>query len=81
MQVDPDAGRRSEIEGLKKDAAAAEAAILQIQSGLVSPEEMNGLLERLLAKNTTIIIPAHNVPAFKPADVFVDKVKNASTKA
>jgi len=36
---------------------------------------------RLLAQNTTIIIPAHNVPAFKPADVFVDKVKNASTKA
>jgi DNA-binding protein HU-beta len=36
---------------------------------------------RLLAQNTTIIIPAHNVPAFKPADVFVDKVKNASLKA
>ena len=35
---------------------------------------------RLLAQNTTIIIPAHNVPAFKPADVFVDKVKNASQK-
>ncbi len=35
---------------------------------------------RLLSKNTTIIIPAHNVPAFKPADVFVDKVKNSKTK-
>ena len=34
---------------------------------------------RILAKNTTIIIPAHDVPAFKPADVFVDKVKNRST--
>lgn len=33
---------------------------------------------RILAKNTTIIIPAHDVPAFKPADVFVDKVKNRS---
>jgi len=31
---------------------------------------------RILARNTTIIIPAHDVPAFKPADVFVDKVKN-----
>ncbi|MCC6938425.1 MAG: HU family DNA-binding protein [Flavobacteriales bacterium] len=31
---------------------------------------------RLLAKNTTIIIPAHDIPAFKPADVFVDQVKN-----
>jgi DNA-binding protein HU-beta len=31
---------------------------------------------RILAKNTTIIIPAHDVPAFRPADVFVEKVKN-----
>lgn len=51
LLVDPDAGRRSEIEALKKDAAAADAAIRQIQSGLVPPEEMNALLERLLAKN------------------------------
>lgn len=51
LQVDPDAGRRSEIEGLKKDAADADAAIRKIQSGLVPPEEMNALLERLLAKN------------------------------
>jgi DNA-binding protein HU-beta len=33
---------------------------------------------RILARNTTIIIPAHDVPAFKPADTFVDKVKNRS---
>ena len=31
---------------------------------------------RILARNTTIIIPAHDVPAFKPADTFVDKVKS-----
>jgi DNA-binding protein HU-beta len=35
---------------------------------------------RLLAQNTTIIIPAHDIPAFKPADVFVDQVKNRSAK-
>lgn len=35
---------------------------------------------RILAKNTTIIIPAHDVPAFKPADVFVEKVKARSLK-
>ena len=28
---------------------------------------------RNISKNTTIIIPAHNVPAFKPADSFVVK--------
>jgi DNA-binding protein HU-beta len=30
---------------------------------------------RNISKNTTIIIPAHNIPAFKPAKTFVDKVK------
>ena len=31
---------------------------------------------RNISKNTTIIIPAHNIPAFKPAKTFVNKVKN-----
>ena len=31
---------------------------------------------RNISKNTTIIIPAHNIPAFKPAKTFVAKVKN-----
>ena len=30
---------------------------------------------RNISKNTTIIIPAHNIPSFKPAKVFVDVVK------
>ena len=29
---------------------------------------------RNISKNTTVIIPAHNVPAFKPAKTFVDRV-------
>ncbi len=31
---------------------------------------------RNISKNTTIIIPAHNIPAFKPAKEFVEEVKN-----
>lgn len=31
---------------------------------------------RNISKNTAIIIPAHYIPAFKPAKIFVDKVKN-----
>ncbi len=31
---------------------------------------------RNISKNTTIIIPAHNIPTFKPAKTFVDEVKN-----
>ncbi len=30
---------------------------------------------RNISKNTTIKIPAHNIPAFKPARIFVDGVK------
>lgn len=31
---------------------------------------------RNISKNTTIIIPAHYIPSFKPAKSFVNKVKN-----
>ena len=31
---------------------------------------------RNILKNTTIRIPAHSIPAFKPAKVFVEDVKN-----
>lgn len=30
---------------------------------------------RNISKNTTIIIPDHNIPAFKPAKEFMEKVK------
>ncbi len=30
---------------------------------------------RNISKNTTIIIPAHNIPAFKPAKTFMNDVK------
>ncbi|MFK8045301.1 MAG: HU family DNA-binding protein [Crocinitomicaceae bacterium] len=30
---------------------------------------------RNISKNTSIIIPAHNIPAFKPAKTFVENVK------
>ena len=31
---------------------------------------------RNISKNTTIIIPAHNIPSFKPAKTFVEQVKS-----
>ena len=31
---------------------------------------------RNISKNTTIIIPEHSIPAFKPAKTFVGKVKS-----
>ncbi|HHV39953.1 MAG: HU family DNA-binding protein [Bacteroidales bacterium] len=32
---------------------------------------------RNISKNTTIIIPEHYIPAFKPAKVFLEKVKES----
>lgn len=32
---------------------------------------------RNISKNTTITIPAHNIPAFKPSKSFAAKVKSA----
>ena len=32
---------------------------------------------RNITKKTTMVIPAHNIPAFKPAKVFVNAVKEA----
>lgn len=31
---------------------------------------------RNISKNTTVIIPAHNIPAFKPSKAFMSDVKN-----
>lgn len=31
---------------------------------------------RDISKNITLKIPAHNIPAFKPAKIFVESIKN-----
>jgi DNA-binding protein HU-beta len=31
---------------------------------------------RNISRNTTLIIPSHNIPSFKPAKTFVSKVKS-----
>ncbi|MBQ5403129.1 MAG: integration host factor subunit beta [Bacteroidales bacterium] len=35
---------------------------------------------RNISKNTTIVIPEHNIPAFKPSKVFVSDVKDNKKK-
>ncbi len=32
---------------------------------------------RIISRNTTIMIPAHNIPAFKPAKSFGNKLKKS----
>ena len=34
---------------------------------------------RNISKNTTLIIPAHNIPSFKPAKSFTEEVKSLNS--
>jgi DNA-binding protein HU-beta len=34
---------------------------------------------RNISKNTSIIIPAHNIPSFKPSKTFINKVKQSNS--
>ena len=43
--------------------------------GTFKPKKRAEKTGRNISKNTTIIIPAHHIPAFKPAKIFVEEVK------
>ena len=45
--------------------------------GPFKPKKRAEKTGRNISKNTTIIIPAHHIPAFKPAKVFVNQVKES----
>ena len=45
--------------------------------GTFNPKKRAEKTGRNISKNTTIIIPAHHIPAFKPAKVFVKQVKES----
>lgn len=80
----------SEETGLERVEAqkAVEAFMTSIKSSLTKGEnvylrgfgsfvvkERAEKTGRNISKNTTIIIPAHNIPSFKPAKTFVEEVK------
>ena len=45
--------------------------------GTFKPKKRAEKTGRNISKNTAIIIPAHHIPAFKPAKVFVKQVKQS----
>lgn len=51
LTVDPDAGRKSELATLVGERNKLDARLQEYGQVLVRPEDMNGLLERLLARN------------------------------
>lgn len=63
------------MESVKGSLAAGENVYLRGFGSFIIKKraEKTG---RNISKNTTIIIPEHHIPSFKPAKTFVNKVKN-----
>lgn len=74
----------------RKDVSnVVEAMMVAIKDSLTNGEEvyMRGFgsfiikeraqkTARNISKNVTVIVPAHNIPAFKPAKEFLEMIKN-----
>ena len=58
-----------------KDSISANEGVYLRGFGTFKPKKRAEKTGRNIKKNTTIIIPAHHIPAFKPAKIFVEKVK------
>lgn len=54
LQIDPDAAKRAEVATLQKELATVDAALKNLETGLVAPEQMNSVLERLLSRNAQV---------------------------
>ena len=59
-----------------KDSISDNEAVFLRGFGTFKAKKRAEKTGRNIKKNTTIIIPAHYIPAFKPAKVFVEEVKN-----
>ena len=59
-----------------KDSISANEAVFLRGFGTFKAKKRAEKTGRNIKKNTTIIIPAHHIPAFKPAKVFVEEVKS-----
>ena len=80
----------SQQTGIEQTAASAvvEAFMEQVRQALIGGENVylrgSGTFNRKhraekvarnISKNTTIKVPAHDIPAFKPSKEFLDKIK------
>ncbi len=58
-----------------KDSLANDENVYLRGFGSFITKERKQKTARNISKNTTIIIPEHKIPAFKPAKVFIEQVK------
>ena len=69
--------KKLNMKGIQNEIAAG-SAFFERPAPLAAQAEKKRAEKtaRNISKNTTIIIPAHNIPSFKPAKSFVSQVKN-----
>jgi DNA-binding protein HU-beta len=59
-----------------KDSITKDESVFLRGFGTFLAKERKEKTGRNISKNTTIIIPAHHIPSFKPAKFFKEEVKN-----
>lgn len=78
LQLDPDAPRRAEITALRNDLANVDASLKKLENGLVAPEQMNALLERLLARHVSLkLLSFKSLTPINLAEAVADAAKPA----
>lgn len=78
LQLDPDAGAKAELAALTNEQAVLEGELQKLDGTLVRPEQMNGLLERLLARHAGLRLLS--LKTLKPQSVL-GKTEEADGKA
>ena len=61
--------------GLEKQVVlqVVEGFMDSVKSSMINGEEV---YLRNISRNTTVIVPAHNIPAFKPSKAFAGRMKS-----
>ena len=59
-----------------KESISSNNAVFLRGFGTFKPKKRAEKTGRNIKKNTTIIIPEHHIPAFKPAKTFIEEVKS-----
>lgn len=79
LQVDPDARVKAEIAALMAEQQMLEKEVHEVGQSLVPPQQMNGMLERLLARHSGLRLVS--LKTLKPQSVMGDTEEGQSSEA
>lgn len=80
LAIDPDAGRKADLAALNGERDKLDEQLRQFSSVLVRPEQMNGLLESLLARQAGLSLVS--LKTLAPQSVLpVEEVKEGEAKS